>query len=379
MPQKLCPKVCSAGWASLGAVSLNLAFTAVACVDSDVLLRHRRRCHPEAEAIREANALLDSQAEGGSMPAPSVTSGRAKLKAAGLTKRAQAKSKQVTLSPVTPALRSAHFLTCMQQDDASSSPEAMLPPEVTSLNREMSSRLVHGPSPPSLVTQSTQSADSSVLGFNQLFSVNGSSTSLTRSTPDAQSIISLDAPASPTSFTGGSSAPAWGSLPPLSMFNTNAILPKSGSEVTQFGNWYAFPPRRQSSGVSPVASTIRGDEETVERPPVDPVYESYLLGDTAVAEQLQADLLYPERNVLNAEGRFINMKRGGALVPTDKFLYAPRVLSRLFMRLTCQIAIAYPLAFSQAATRSRTGFYHRSPASLLSPPGLYPIISFVSL
>ena len=81
----------------------------MACVNSDVLLRHRRRCHPEAEAIREANALIDSQAEGGPVPVPPVTSGRAKLKAAGLTKRAQAKSKQVTLSPVTPVAYSANF------------------------------------------------------------------------------------------------------------------------------------------------------------------------------------------------------------------------------------------------------------------------------
>lgn len=89
-------------------VSPKLGFLAMACVNSDVLLRHRRRCHPEAEAIREANALIDSQAEGGSVPAPPVTSGRAKLKAAGLTKRAQAKSKQVALSPAISIICSAN-------------------------------------------------------------------------------------------------------------------------------------------------------------------------------------------------------------------------------------------------------------------------------
>ncbi|KAG8712080.1 hypothetical protein FRC08_015059 [Ceratobasidium sp. 394] len=246
--------------------------------------------------------MIDSQAEGGAMPTPSITSGRAKLKAAGLTKRAQGKSRQ---------------------DDPSSSPEANLPPEVTSLNRQMSTRLVHGPSPPSSVDPSTDVP----LGFDQLFPGESSSsmTSLMRTTPDSQSIISLDVP-SPSSFTGGSLVPAWGSLPPLSMFNTNAILPKSGSEVTQFGSWYAFPQRRsRSSSQSGDGSdgTVRGGTANADNVPVDPLLESYLLGDTVAAEQLEADLLSPERSTLNAEYRFVNQKRGEALDPSDKFFISP--------------------------------------------------------
>lgn len=269
----------------------------------------------------------------------------------------------------------------MQQDDVSSSPEAMLPPEVSSLNREMSNRLVHGPAPPSLATQSNRSTDTSGLGFDQLFSTNDSSsnvTSLTRSSPDTQSIISIDAPSPSMSFNGGGSAPAWNSLPPLSLFNTNAILPKSGSEVTQFGNWYAFPPRRQTSGTGSSGENSSDDATVVNESSVDPVYESYLLGDTVVAEQLEASLLYPERNVLNSEGRFINMKRGQALVPADKFLYAQIISYHGFIRLTRHILKVYPLAFLQAVTLFLTGFCHRSLVYLSSRPELCPIIWSVS-
>ncbi|KAG9123203.1 hypothetical protein FRC07_000113 [Ceratobasidium sp. 392] len=246
--------------------------------------------------------MIDSQAEGGPAPAPSVTSGRAKLKAAGLTKRSQGKPRQ---------------------EDQSSSPELNPPPEVTSLNKQMSARLVHGPSPPSSIAPSTGVS----AGFDPFFSGESSSnvTSLMRVTPDSQSIISYDAP-SPTSFTGGSLVPAWTSLPPLSMFNTNAILPKSGSEVTQFGSWFAFPQRRsrsssQSGGGSD--ETARGRTPNASDAQIDPFMESYLLGDDAVAEQLEADLLSPERSALNAECRFINDRRGVALNPSDKFFIPP--------------------------------------------------------
>ncbi|KAG8745315.1 hypothetical protein FRC10_008332 [Ceratobasidium sp. 414] len=241
--------------------------------------------------------MVDSQAEGGTMPTPSITSGRAKLKAAGLTKRAQGKSRQ---------------------DDPLSSPEASLPPELTSLNMQMSARLVHGPSPPSSVDPSTD--------VSAIFPGESSSnmTSLMRTTPDNQSLISLDAP-SPSSFTGGSLVPAWALLPPLSMFNTDAILPKSGSEVTQFGNWYAFPQRRShSSSQSGDGSdeTVRGGMANADDP-VDPLLESYLLGDAIAAEQLEADLLSPERSTLNAEYRFVNAKRGEALDSSDRFFIPP--------------------------------------------------------
>ncbi|KAG8729562.1 hypothetical protein FRC12_020886 [Ceratobasidium sp. 428] len=211
----------------------------------------------------------------------------------------------------------------MQQDDPSSSPDLSLSPEVTSLNKQMSARLVHGPSPPSSMALSTDASG----GFDQLFSGESSSniSSLMRTTPDSQSIISYDAP-SPTSFTGGSLVPAWSSLPPLSMFNTNAILPKSGSEVTQFGSWFAFPPRRsRSSSQSGNGSdeTARDGLANANDTSVDPFMASYLLGDDAAAEQLGADLLSPERSALNAECRFISGKRGAALDPTDKFFIPP--------------------------------------------------------
>ncbi|KAG8729577.1 hypothetical protein FRC12_020880 [Ceratobasidium sp. 428] len=187
----------------------------------------------------------------------------------------------------------------------------------------MSARLVHGPSPPSSMAPS---ADASA-GFDQLFSGESSSniTSLMRTTPESQSIISYDAP-SPTSFTGGSLVPAWSSLPPLSMFNTNAILPKSGSEVTQFGSWYAFPQRRsRSSSQSGNGSdeTARDGLANANDASIDTFMQSYLLGDDVAAEQLGADLLSPERSALNAECRFINGKRGAALDPTDKFFIPP--------------------------------------------------------
>ncbi|QRV86525.1 Fungal specific transcription factor domain [Ceratobasidium sp. AG-Ba] len=284
-------------------LSVLLIIRLALAVASDVLLRHRRRCHPEAEAIREANAMIDSQAGGGSMPAPTVTSGRAKLKAAGLTKRSQGKSRQ---------------------DGQTGSPEASLSPEVTLLNREMSVQLVHGPSPPSNTTSSELSGS-----FDQFFSTDNTSsnfTSLARSTPDSQSIVSLEAP-SPSSFTDGGLVPAWASLPPLSMFNTaNAILPKSGSEVTQFGGWYTFPQRRSRSGSAnegTSGNTVQDSETVTEDIPTDPLLESYLLGDTATAERLEADLLSPERTALNSECRFISQKRGAALDPSDKFYIPP--------------------------------------------------------
>lgn len=267
---------------------------------SDVLLRHRRRCHPEAEAIREANAMLDSQAEGGSMPTPPVTSGRAKLKAAGLAKRPQGRSRQ--------------------QEEHSSSPEASLSPGVTTLNKEISARSVHEPSPPSSVALSSDLSS----GFDHFFPVDSSPssfTSLMQTTPETQSIASVEAP-SPSSFTGGSLVPSWASLPPLSMFNTtNAILPKSGPEVTQFGSWYTFPQRRPQSGGNENAP--RNGTSSVGDIPIDPLLESYLLGDTTVAEELEADLLSPERNALNAECRWVNQKVGTALDVSDKFYIPP--------------------------------------------------------
>ncbi|CAE6430961.1 unnamed protein product [Rhizoctonia solani] len=273
---------------------------------SDVLLRHRRRCHPEAEAIREANAMMDSQAEGGALPSPAVTSGRAKLRAAGLNKRGQARSKQGNEASLSPS-------------DVTQSPETSI------LDRDSPNQLAYGPSPPS---NSSLSLSTSLGGFDPLFSFADSSadpSSLTRSTPDTQSSISIDAPSPATSY--GNSAPPWAALPPLSMFSPNAIIPKSGSEVTQFGSWYVFPQRSSPSG-----SGARGangqlldlnKNQDSEENQLEPLQESYLLGSDSAAQQIEADLLSPERTVYNAECRAIASRRGLPLRPDDKFYIPP--------------------------------------------------------
>ncbi|CAE6481752.1 unnamed protein product [Rhizoctonia solani] len=276
---------------------------------SDVLLRHRRRCHPEAEAIREANAMIDSQAEGGALPSPVVTSGRAKLKAAGLNKKAQPRSRQGNESSLSPS-------------DATQSPE------LSTSDRDSPNQLMYGPSPPPSNSNSMLSINT-FGSFDQLFSFAGSSTepsSLTRSTPDTQSIVSIDAPSPATSYGTGNSAPHWAALPPLSMFSPNAMLPKTGPEVTQFGSWYVFPQRNSSTG-----SGARGaDGQLVDlNQAEDPennqelLQEAYLLGDESAAQQIEADLLSPERSVLNAECQIIYSKRGQPLRPEDKFYIPP--------------------------------------------------------
>ncbi|KAJ1309913.1 hypothetical protein OPQ81_006672 [Rhizoctonia solani] len=277
---------------------------------SDVLLRHRRRCHPEAEAIREANAMLDSQAEGGALPSPVVTSGRAKLKAAGLNKRSQARSKQGNETSSSPS-------------DATHSPETSI------LDRDSPNQLVYGPSPPP--PSSSLSLNTSTLGgFDSLFSFAGSSTdpsSLTQSTHDTQSIISIDAPSPATSYGIGNSAPPWPGLPPLSMFSPNAIIPKSGPEVTQFGSWYVFPQRNSPSGAGARGADGQlvdlSKNQDSENNQLESLQESYLLGNDSAAQQIEADLLSPERSVLNAECRLISAKRGLPLHPDDKFYLPP--------------------------------------------------------
>ncbi|CEL51939.1 hypothetical protein RSOLAG1IB_00476 [Rhizoctonia solani AG-1 IB] len=277
---------------------------------SDVLLRHRRRCHPEAEAIREANAMIDSQAEGGALPSPVVTSGRAKLKAAGLNKKSQPRSRQINESSSSPS-------------DATQSPE------LSTLDRDSPSQLVYGPSPPSSYSNSGLSINT-LGGFEQLFSFAGSSTdpsSLTRSASDSQSIVSIDAPSPATSYGAGSSAPHWAALPPLSMFSPNAIIPKTGPEVTQFGSWYVFPQRNSPTGsgargangqIVDLSQNLDGGNNQSE-----PLQEAYLLGDESAAQQIEVDLLSPERSVLNAECRMIYEKRGLPLRPDDKFYIPP--------------------------------------------------------
>ncbi|CUA75033.1 Transcriptional regulator ADR1 [Candida albicans SC5314] [Rhizoctonia solani] len=276
---------------------------------SDVLLRHRRRCHPEAEAIREANAMVDSQAEGGGLPSPVVTSGRAKLKAAGLNKRSQARTKSGNEASLSPS-------------DATQSPETSI------LDKDSPNQLMHGPSPGS--NSSLSLTTTTLGGFESLFPFAGTSTdpsSLTRSTPDTQSILSFDAPSPATSYNAGNSAPPWAALPPLSMFSPNAIIPKSGPEVTQFGGWYVFPQRNSPSG-----SGARGangqfvdlsNNKDSEDNQLGPLQESYLLGNDSAAQQIEADLLSPERTVLNSEYQLIYAKRGLPLRTDDKFYIPP--------------------------------------------------------
>ncbi|CAE6425603.1 unnamed protein product [Rhizoctonia solani] len=276
---------------------------------SDVLLRHRRRCHPEAEAIREANAMLDSQAEGGALPSPVVTSGRAKLKAAGLNKRSQARSKQ--------------------GNETSTPSDATQSPETSILDKDSPNQLIYGPSPISSGSGLPLST-STLGGFDSLFPFAGSSTdpsSLTRSTPDTQSIISIDVPSPATSYGAGNSAPPWAALPPLSMFSPNAIIPKSGTEVTQFGGWYVFPQRNSPSGSGARGANgqlldLSNNQDSGDNQSKS-LQESYLLGSDAAAQQIEADLLSPERSVLNAECRIISTRRGLPLRPEDRFYIPP--------------------------------------------------------
>jgi hypothetical protein len=215
----------------------------------------------------------------------------------------------------------------MQPNEASSSPpEAVLSPEISSLDRYTSNRLVHGPSPSASHLNADLSVGPALGGFDHFFPLPGSSTdpsSFTRSTPDTQSLASANQSSPATSFTTGNSGAPWTTLPPLSLFSSNAIIPKSGSEVTQFGSWYVFPQRQ-----SPTGSGARGlngeiidlsNNNDSDNNQLDPPHESYLLDNDTMAAQLASDLLSPERSVYNAECRVIHGKHGQPLHPSDKF------------------------------------------------------------
>lgn len=213
----------------------------------------------------------------------------------------------------------------MQLNETSSSPEAVLSSEVTSM--DLSSQLMNGPPAPPSQSNSGLVADTSVLGgFDQFFSLPGSSTDaspLTQSSPGVQSLSSTSTtPPAPSLGSGSSDAP-WTSLPPLSLFNPNAIIPKSGSEVSQFGSWYVFPQRQSPTGAGARGSDGQlldlSNNKISDDNSSEALQERNLLGNERAAAQLELDLLSPERTVYNTECRIVYGKRGDPLHESEKF------------------------------------------------------------